>query len=87
MAKVRMEMDKNTKTTIRFKEILANELDAPVIGQVYIPKATLKQIGWEEGKEITLDVDVQEAAPAKRTRKTTARTTKAKTVRKTAKTA
>lgn len=56
---VKMMMEKATKNTIRFTEMLENELDAPKIGTVYIPKATLGQIGWSEGKTILINLDSQ----------------------------
>lgn len=55
--------DKVTKNTIRFNEVLASELDAPVIGTVYVPKQTLAAIGWKEGAKLTMEIAV--AAPAK----------------------
>lgn len=54
--KVTMEMEKATKNTIRFTEVLENELDAPVIGTIYVPKTTLKSIGWKEGDKLTVTV-------------------------------
>lgn len=54
--KVVMVMEKSTKNTIRFTEVLENELDAPKIGTVYIPKATLGAIGWKEGKNLTIEI-------------------------------
>ena len=53
---VTLEFEKATKNTIRFAEVLASELDAPVIGTIYVPKATLKQIGWAEGKPLTVTI-------------------------------
>ena len=60
MAKVevKFQMEKATKNTIRFEEKLANELDAPKIGTIYVPKSTLGAIGWEEGKDIKVCIDV-----------------------------
>jgi len=57
--KATFEMEKATKNTIRFAEVLENELDAPTIGNIYIPKATLGQIGWKEGMKITIDVNAE----------------------------
>lgn len=54
--KVTMNMEKATKNTIKFSEVLESELDAPSIGVIYVPKATLKAIGWKEGK--TLEVEI-----------------------------
>lgn len=58
MAKVTVsfEMEKDTKNTIRFKEVVPGPLDAPKIGTVYVPKATLKEIGYEVGKKLTMDL-------------------------------
>ena len=60
MAKVNavFTMEKATKNTIRFAEVLENELDAPKIGSVYIPKSTLGELGWAEGKNITITIDL-----------------------------
>lgn len=54
------KMGKATKNTIRFEEVLASELDAPKLGSIYIPKATLGEIGWAEGKELTITLDIKE---------------------------
>lgn len=59
--KVTFEMEKATKNTIRFIEVLENELAAPAVGNIYIPKSTLGQIGWKEGKKITLEIGVEQA--------------------------
>jgi len=53
---VRFTMEKATKNTIRFTEVLDNELEAPKIGTVYIPKATLGAMGWKEGQSIILEM-------------------------------
>lgn len=42
---VNFKMEKATKNTIRFTEVLENELDAPKIGTLYVPKQTLGTIG------------------------------------------
>lgn len=51
-------MEKATKNTIRFAEVLESELAAPKIGSVYIPKSTLGEIGWKEGDALTIDISV-----------------------------
>jgi hypothetical protein len=56
--KITMKMEKATKNTIRFEEQLANELDAPKLGTIYIPKSTLGEIGWQEGNPITIEIEV-----------------------------
>lgn len=53
---VKFKMEKATKNTIRFTEVLENELDAPKIGTIYVPKTTLGSIGWTEGKELVVDL-------------------------------
>lgn len=56
----KFKMEKATKNTIRFTEILENELDAPKIGTIYVPKATLGTIGWKEGMVISVDIKAGE---------------------------
>lgn len=50
------KMEKATKNTIRFEEVLENELDAPKIGSIYIPKSTLGELGWKEGDTLTIEL-------------------------------
>jgi hypothetical protein len=57
--KVTMNMEKATKNTIKFSEVLESELDAPSIGVIYVPKATLKAIGWKEGKTLTVEISAK----------------------------
>lgn len=55
--KVRFIAEKATKNTIRFTEKLESDLDAPQVGTLYIPKGTLKVIGWKEGEELQIDLE------------------------------
>lgn len=57
--KVAMNMEKATKNTIKFAEVLESELDAPSIGIIYVPKATLKAIGWKEGKTLEVEINAK----------------------------
>ena len=57
---VTMKMEKATKNTIKFTEVLESELAAPKIGTVYVPKATLGTLGWKEGKSLTVSLTVEE---------------------------
>ena len=57
--KVEMTMEKATKNTIRFTEVLESELDAPKIGTIYVPKSTLGAIGWKEGKKLTIELGTE----------------------------
>ena len=61
---VNFKMEKATKNTIRFSEVLEDELAAPVIGTIYVPKATLGNIGWKEGKLLSVSVSVAEGGEA-----------------------
>ena len=56
---VTMAEEKQTKNTVRFAEKLESEYDAPVIGTLYVPKATLKQIGYKGEGEIVLEIAVK----------------------------
>lgn len=56
----KFKMEKATKNTIRFTEVLENELDAPKIGTIYVPKATLGAIGWKEGMIVSVDIKAEE---------------------------
>ena len=58
--RVMFTMDKATKNTIRFKEDLEKELDAPKIGTIYIPKGTLGTIKWTDGKTLVVELSVGE---------------------------
>lgn len=58
--KVTFEMEKATKNTIKFSEVLENSLDAPKVGTLYVPKSTLGALGWSEGKKISVDLQVTE---------------------------
>lgn len=58
--KVTFEMEKATKNTIRFAEVLESELAAPAIGSVYVPKSTLGQIGWKEGNKLVMEIGTEE---------------------------
>lgn len=55
--KATFKMEKATKNTIRFEEILESELAAPKVGTIYIPKSTLAEIGWKEGDELAISIE------------------------------
>lgn len=57
--KVTFEMEKATKNTIRFAEVLESELAAPKVGSIYIPKSTLGELKWKEGMKIVLEVSAE----------------------------
>ena len=43
---VYLKKDRETKNTFRFEEVNNTGTDTPVIGTMYIPKATLKDLDW-----------------------------------------
>ena len=47
--------DKETKNTIRFAEVVAPDATAKV-GMIYIPKGTLAELQYAEGKDLVLSV-------------------------------
>ena len=53
---IKFEMEKETKNTVRFKEVVGGPLDTPNIGTIYVPKATLKQIGYEPGTQLIVEL-------------------------------
>ena len=57
--KVTFEFEKDTKNTIRFKEVLNGPLDVANIGTLYVPKITLKAIGYQEGQKLEVTLDIQ----------------------------
>ena len=64
MAKIIMTKEKITKNTVKFNEVLASDTDAPAIGTLYVPKQTLKAMGWADGKNISVTVTVARSAVA-----------------------
>ena len=57
--KVTFEFEKDTKNTIRFKEVLNGPLHVANIGTLYVPKMTLKAIGYQEGQKLEVTLDIQ----------------------------
>lgn len=57
---VKFKMEKATKNTIRFTEVLEHDLDTPKIRTIYVPKATLRSAGWSEGKDLVVELSVNE---------------------------
>lgn len=52
------EFERDTKNTVRFAEQLAGEFDAPKIGQLYVPKSTLGQLGFESGNTLKVTIEI-----------------------------
>lgn len=57
MITIKFEYERTTSGAVRFQEVLENELDAPKIGQFYVKKPTLGELGWKEGDTITVTID------------------------------
>lgn len=58
MIKLRFEVEKETKNTIRFKEVTEDIMDPGAIGTLYVQKSALKAIGFtiDKSLEVTLEV-------------------------------
>ena len=57
---IRFEQEKITKNTIKFAEVLENEADAVKIGMLYVQKAALKEIGWQTGQVLEIELKATE---------------------------
>lgn len=57
--KVEFTKEKVTKNTIRFTEVLPTELDTPKIGSLYVQKGTLKDLGWQDGMNLVVELTVK----------------------------
>ena len=57
---VKFKQEKVTKNTIKFAEVLESDLDAAKIGALYVQKTTLKEIGWQDGKVLTVELAVED---------------------------
>lgn len=58
--RVEFKMEKATKNTMKFAEVLENEMSAPKIGSLYVQKAALGTLGWSEGKKLVMNLRVTE---------------------------
>lgn len=56
---VSFEAEKETKNTYKFKESVGGPLDTPKVGTIYVPKATLKEIGWMPGTALCVELSAQ----------------------------
>lgn len=51
--KITFEMDRPTKNTVLFRE------DGEKIKTLYVPKTTLRELGWNDGDKIEIEVRVK----------------------------
>ena len=59
--KVTFKMEKATKNTIKFAEVLPEEgFPAPKIGTIYIPKSTLGELKWTETDNIVIEISKED---------------------------
>lgn len=56
--KIVFDPTKETKNTYKFEEVRESELDPFFIGQLYIQKPTLGQLGWTPGDQIEVELSV-----------------------------
>ena len=59
--KILFTAERVTKNTIRFTEKMEDKLDTPKIGLLYVPKETLRGIGWKDGKDLAVELNVEDA--------------------------
>ncbi len=58
-AKLTFAFERETKNTIRFQEQVADQLDTPQIGTLYVAKATLKALGWKQGNLLSITLGIE----------------------------
>lgn len=56
--KVKFEVEKETQGTFRFKEADVVPGDKPILGTLYVPKPTLRQMDWHNGDDIIVTLNV-----------------------------
>lgn len=54
-----MKVEKVTKGTVKFAEVIDNEFSPAIIGNLYIPKYTLAEIDYN-GEDIAIDIEFDE---------------------------
>lgn len=54
---VTFEMEKDTKNTIRFKEVVKSPLDPVIIGTIYVPKMSLAGLGYKQDMKLKLTIE------------------------------
>ena len=63
MKKIMFEMERETKNTVRFAEVVGTmDTATATIGTLYVQKHALKEINYKEGQKliVTLEVDTYE---------------------------
>ena len=57
--KIIFKQEKMTKNTVKFTEVPESDLDVIKIGSLYVQKATLKEIGYQDGKELIVELTIK----------------------------
>lgn len=52
---ITLHEEKRTKNTVRFTE----GTEAPKIGTIYVPKATLEELGYEPGMVLRIEITAE----------------------------
>ena len=55
--KVILRQERETKNKVRFQEEIQ---DTERLGMIYVPKETLRIIGWKEGKNLIIELEAEE---------------------------
>lgn len=58
--KVKFELERETKNTMRFQEVVLSKFDTPEIGTLYVQKNCLKKIGYKEGQVLVVEISSEE---------------------------
>ena len=57
--KIIFKQERVTKNTVRFTEVPESDMDVIKIGSLYVQKATLKEVGFQEGKDLIVELTVK----------------------------
>lgn len=60
--RILFEMEKETKNTVRFQEVVGSKFDPTEIGTLYVQKNCLRKIGYREGQLLEVNITVNEEA-------------------------
>lgn len=56
--KLTFTKDKMTKNTVRFTEVVDDDLSMPMVGTMYVSKAALHELGYKDGDKLTVELNV-----------------------------
>ena len=58
MITVEFKLEKATKNAVRFTEVLPDNFASPKIGTLYVQKSTLGAMGWHEGQNLKVTLEM-----------------------------